>query len=518
MNENKKNLDDEYESFMSFLRGNDTSPSSPAAQNPTSSSQTNPDEEDAFNVINAVGSYKHAPSSSKSSPQAAAEPQKEEPVRQYIPTPKRTAAQPSYSPAASTDNSYLKVWKSIPDDSAAQPAAAVVSAASAVYNDADEEDDDSNFISHRKNRQKRTRFKLLKSLIWLLGMLIISFILAIFIVQSCGDVFGYDTDSEDLSFTVLKDDTSTTLAKRLAEQGLIQQEVTFRFYAKFKDMTEGFTPGTYTLNPDMSYDEILSLTRQHASNEKQVVKVTFREGLTVYEIAELLEENKVCSADEFLHTLETENFTYSFMESIPSNDPLRFRKMEGYLFPDTYDFYIGENPVSVAKKFFNNFNNKITASMYEKLEAQGITLDELVTLASIVQKEAGRAKEMYRVSSVFRNRMNSDGAFPLLQSDTTTNYIENSIKPYLTEENPELITAYDTYSSYGLPSGPICNPGINALRAALDPAETPYYFFLSDEKGKYYYAKNYTEHQNNAAKAARVGDGEVHGIGVGQNG
>jgi len=500
-----KNTPNDFDSFLAYLRGENASDAPKSASN-----QTGIDDEDAFNVVNAM-----APRSSAPAP--AEEPAAEEPVRQYVPkrAARHTAPQAPVSPSSS-NKAFIKSWKDIKDD---KPAAApVISGPSvAIPDEEGDEEEEMGFIARRKNRQKRTRFKLLKSMTWLMIMLVISVFLSIFIVESCGDVFGYNMDSEDVTFVVFDNDTPELIAKRLSDKGIIQQEITFKFYAKFKEITDGFSPGTYTLNPDMSYDEILAITRKVTTNEKEVVKITFREGLTAYEVAELLEENRVCSAESFLETLETEDFSYAFMRGIPKNDPLRFRRLEGYLFPDTYDFYVGENTVSVAKKFFNNFNNKITASMYEKMEEQDISLDELVTLASIIQKEAGRAKEMYRVSSVFRNRLNSNGGFPLLQSDTTTNYIEEWIKPFLDAENPELIAAYDTYSTYGLPSGPICNPGINALRAALDPAETPYYFFLSDAMGKYYYARNYNEHQNNAFIAAKVGDGTVTGIGVGKD-
>ena len=500
MSDNKKNSND-FDSFLAYLRGeSDTD----AAKN--ASNQKGIDDDDAFNVVNATVERNRA----------AAAPEDDEPVRQYVPKrPARPSAPQAPASPSSANKAFIKSWKDIKDDNSA--AAPVISGPSAVIEDDEEEEEEEiSFIERRKNRQKRTRFKLLKAMTWLTIMLVISVFLSIFIVESCGDVFGYDMGSEDVKFVVFENDTSDLIAKRLSEKGIIQQEATFKFYAKFKETTDNFAPGTYTLNPDMSYDEILAITRKVTTTEKQVVKITFREGLTVYEVAELLEENGVCSADVFLETLETEDFGYAFMRTIPKDDPLRFRRLEGYLFPDTYDFYVGETPVSVAKKFFNNFNNKITPSMYAKMEEQGITIDELVTIASIVQKEAGRAKEMYRVASVFRNRLNSDGAFPLLQSDTTTHYIEDWIKPFLESPNPDLIAAYDTYTCYGLPSGPICNPGINALRAALDPAETPYYFFLSDAAGKYYYARNYNEHQNNAYLAKQVGDGNVTGIGVGK--
>ena len=566
MSDNKRNIDDEYESFMAYLRGETTSPEAGASASSPSAEPSElgiDDEDDAFNVIDAVKEFGQlsgprsrkpaqpelsrpsekaaraasdpagAPSeqpkrgavqpSHSSDRQSAAETgifagldsfdaehgaeADDEPVRQYQPSHR----QPKFGPekyntvvAAGDDGEYLKAWRSIPEEGSAKPKRQAVLP---VYED---ESGGGNFITRRKNRRKRTRFKLLKSLVWLTACLLVSVVLAIFLIQSCGDVFGYESGSEDIPFVISASDDLSSIADRLSDSGLIKQKLTFKFYAKFKKTTDGFTPGTYSLNPDMSYDEILALTRQTASEEKKIVKITFREGLTVYEIADLLAENGVCDRQEFLDTLQNEDLGFAFIDSIPK-DSLRFSRLEGYLFPDTYDFYVGEKTSSVAKKFLNNFNNKITASMYKKMEEQGITLDQLVTLASIVQKEAGRAKEMYRVASVFRNRLNSND-FPLLQSDTTTNYINDYIKP--NGGSQEMINAYDTYSVYGLPAGPICCPGIDALRAALSPAETPYFFFLSDEKGTYYYAETYAGHQKNAATAASVGQGEVHGIGM----
>ncbi len=429
-----------------------------------------------------------------------------EPVREYRPAHRQPGFGSEKTGAIvppDEKEEYIKAWRSIPEEAPTRSKRQTASSGA----DADR----GNFIDRRRSRRKRTRFKLLKSLAWLMACLVVAVALSIFLIQSCGDIFGYDSGGEDTPFVITRSDDLSSVAERLSDSGIIEQKLTFKFYAKFKKATDGFTPGTYNLNPDMSYDEILALTRRTATEEKKVVKITFREGLTIYEIADLLDENGVCDKKEFLDTLQNEELGFAFIDDIP-RDSRRFSRLEGYLFPDTYDFYVGEKTSSVAKKFLNNFNNKITASMYKKMEEQGITLDQLVTLASIVQKEAGRAKEMYRVSSVFRNRLDSNGAFPLLQSDTTTNYINDYIKP--NGGSQEMIDAYDTYSTSGLPVGPICCPGINALRAALDPAETPYYFFLSDEKGTYYYAETFAGHRNNAAKAASVGKGEVHGIGM----
>ncbi len=583
MSDNKRNIDDEYESFMAYLRGEAPAPENGTEASPDTAARSDADsagealglddEDDAFNVIDAVKEFEssRARRQARQQPQAAASggmfadinaqeaaPQRPEtpkssaradsvdmparrgegsesaagPVESGLfagldefesrqaqaaePAKKQQHRQPRYAAerygaVASTghDEAYLQAWRSIPEENT--PLSGRRAAPVPVYAE------EGNFISRRKSRRRRGRFKLLKSLAWLTACLMAAVALSIFFIQSCGDVFGYDSGGEDMQFTVRASDDLDSISERLSSSGLIDQKLTFRFYAKFKKATDGFTPGVYTLNPDMSYDEILALTRHTMSEEKKVVKITFREGLSVYEIADLLAENGVCDKAEFLDTLQNEDLGFDFIDQIPK-DPLRLSRLEGYMFPDTYEFYVGEKTASVAKKFLNNFNNKITASMYKKMEERGVTLDQLVILASIVQKEAGRAKEMYRVSSVFHNRLDSNGAFPLLQSDTTTNYINDYIIPNR-GNNQEMIDAYDTYTTAGLPAGPICCPGINALRAALDPAETPYYFFLSDEKGTYYYAETFAGHQNNAAKAARVGEGSVHGIGMdGRNG
>ena len=231
-----------------------------------------------------------------------------------------------------------------------------------------------------------------------------------------------------------------------------------------------------------------------------IVRVTFPEGFTVADMAARLENNGVCSAADFMN--EVNNTEYLAEFGIEIEEPAeRSFLLEGYLFPDTYDFYRNENVSSVVKKFLRNFNSLITDEMRAKAKDLGYTTDEIITIASIIQEEAGVVNEMAKVSSVLHNRLSSS-SFPKLQCDACSFYLRNSVKPYVDEAKYEqLLQTYSTYNCYGLPEGPIANPGIDAVKAALYPEDTDYYFFVTDDNGVYYYAETFEEHQKNCSIA-----------------
>ncbi len=256
------------------------------------------------------------------------------------------------------------------------------------------------------------------------------------------------------------------------------------------------------MNSNMAYDEIIIAMRT-GNTIKSVVTVTFYEGMSMREIADSLQKNEVCLADDFINTLQTTDFGYEFEDMLPKKD-LCFRKLEGYLFPDTYEFYVGESPESVAKKFLRNFQNKVFPDLYEEIQSSGMTLDEVITLASVIQEEASVEDEMYKVSSVFHNRLEVPSVYPNLQSDVTIFYVEKDIKPYQMRANQDMYDAYNTYVCVGLPIGPVCSPGAAAIKAAIKPADTQYNFFVTDAKGKYYYAKDAQTHYANVRVASRV--------------
>lgn len=238
------------------------------------------------------------------------------------------------------------------------------------------------------------------------------------------------------------------------------------------------------------------------------VTVTFPEGMTVIDIAERLEQNGVCSAADFLTVC---NQPYDGIEIDNPDD--RVFLLEGYVFPDTYEFYKNSSAKSALDKFIDNYNSKITPEMKQRAADLGFTVDEIITLASIIQKECDKdTAECANVSSVFHNRLQSP-SFPKLQSDVTTFYIKNSLGEYLgynsekdfDEQNENIkkyMNLYSTYYCNGLPVGPICNPGIKAINAALNPADTDYYYFLTDKAGeKFYYSATIAEHRKNGKEA-----------------
>ncbi|MCR4614894.1 MAG: endolytic transglycosylase MltG [Clostridiales bacterium] len=251
----------------------------------------------------------------------------------------------------------------------------------------------------------------------------------------------------------------------------------------------------------------LNFIRERVQPEQTVpvrttVSVTFPEGFTVYDIAKRLEENHVCNASDFILAVNDGENLGVFEQDIANAEDRAF-KLEGYLFPDTYEFYRNSMPQAVVEKFLKNTQSKITDDLRRQAEEQGMTMDEVLTLASIIQREASHAENMGKVSSVFRNRLKS-ASFPKLQSDSTTFYINNSVKPCF-DDTEKYSKLYDTYKCKGLPAGAICNPGMDAIKAALEPEKTNYYYFVSDNDNNYYYAETYAQHKKNCASAGLQG-------------
>lgn len=231
----------------------------------------------------------------------------------------------------------------------------------------------------------------------------------------------------------------------------------------------------------------------------RTVTVTIPEGYTVLKIAAALEAGDVCTADEFLRAVrEGEYSDYAFLNDV-SNETEdgtpngRHFRLEGYLFPDTYEFYRNSSGEAAVRRFLDNFEQKRTA-WQSACEASGLTLDEAVTLASIIQREAKTATDMYRVSRVLHNRLASPD-YPRLQCDVSTAYLRELEEA---GETPDK-AAYDTYICKGLPVGAIANPGAAALAAAVSPSteeicEGCYFFVIDATDDTVYYSKTYAEH------------------------
>ena len=231
--------------------------------------------------------------------------------------------------------------------------------------------------------------------------------------------------------------------------------------------------------------------------------VTIPEGFTVVQISQLLEEKEVCSAKEFLALVK--NPPKEILDIIGLKDTSKkIFALEGYIYPDTYEFYRNEEPGEVVIKILDNFKRKITDEYYSRAEKAGYTMDEILSIASVIQKEAGLPAENGKVSSVIYNRLN-DGM--QIQCDVTGNYLEKYVKPYVSDYSEEYENNYDTFKCSAIPAGAICNPGIDCIDAALAPENTKYYFFVTDsvETTKFYFSETYEEHLKNCQIAGYTG-------------
>ena len=310
-----------------------------------------------------------------------------------------------------------------------------------------------------------------------------------------------------------------SIANRLKEAGVIRSAYLFRWYVGQQGAAKKLQYGDFTLECDASYSQLISQLSQYAKAES--VRVTIPEGTTAIAIARKMEEAGLCTAEEFLKEANEGDFSeYTFWQYLPEDEeaPDRFMKCEGYLFPETYEFLKDDTVHNYVATFYAQFDAQITPEMYKELEKQDMTLPQLITLASFVQEEAGNAQDS-NVAQVFRNRLAEGSPYPRLQSnasshiqsDADNNYLWNWVAPYYGgwDKIPaNILAAYDTYSCTGLPAGPISNPGIAAIRAALEPQPDEEakdaYFFVTDQKGSYYYARTLSEHNANCRTAAAV--------------
>lgn len=234
------------------------------------------------------------------------------------------------------------------------------------------------------------------------------------------------------------------------------------------------------------------------SGQRETVRVTIPEGFSLAQIGERLEENGVCTKADLLETANSYDFSYYPLVAAIPDDANRCFKLEGYLFPNTYDFYVDMKPQDALGKMLRGMESAITDEDQARAEELGYSMDQIIILASVIEREAGNKDEVKNVSSVFHNRLK---AGQKLQADATITYVENYLKPNISGDINRYNSFYNTYKCSALPSGPIANPGRRAINAALYPADTNYYYFVNDANANYYYAETFEEHQANIEKA-----------------
>ena len=358
------------------------------------------------------------------------------------------------------------------------------------------------------------------------GRILLVVLLLLLLAAGAAVLFAYNEihgngapGSTEVTVSIPQGSGVAAIANKLKDAGVIRSAYLFRWYVGEKGAAAKMQYGDFELTTGSSYDALISTLSQYAKAE--TVRVTIPEGTTAIAIAQKMEAAGLCTAEEFLKEANEGDFSaYTFWQYVPEDKdaPNRFMKCEGYLFPETYEFLKNDTVHNYVATFYAQFDAQFTAEMYAALKKQDMTLPELVTLASFVQEEAGNSQDS-NVAQVFRNRLAEGSPYPRLQSNTSShvqsdadnNYLWNWVAPYYGgwDNIPEnILAAYDTYSCTGLPAGPISNPGLAAIKAALEPQPDEEaknaYFFVTDLKGNYYYAHTLAEHNANCKTAAAV--------------
>lgn len=373
-------------------------------------------------------------------------------------------------------------------------------------------------IEKSKAKRNRRIFKL----VWITMVIIVAVVLSQFLLVGVNDLLGISREDNPTKVTIHMpaNPTMDEVADVLYQANVIKQPGFFKLYTSFTSSVEGFRQGNFEIQTNKDYEAIINILQSNNSRT-DIVTVQITEGMNVLEIADTLHEQGVLNdVQEFLTLCNSEYFDtdFEYLKDI-SNASDRYYKLEGYLFPDTYDFYLGEAPKSVISKFLNNYDNKIVlhkekyfsnskkSTLVDEAAETGYSIDEILNIASIIQAEAASRDDMYVISAILHNRLKYgvDYGVSKLNCDCTVYY------PYRKEADvPESIrssfhSTYNTNDFDGLPPGPICNPGVEAIKAAINPAESDYLFFCHDkaENGSTpYYAMTIEEHEANLAAIA----------------
>lgn len=357
--------------------------------------------------------------------------------------------------------------------------------------------------------------------VFFIVVIALSMLISIYAVFCMNDVFGITKTTSTVTVSLDKSvDNIDDAIDILADNGLIKCKNFCKLFAKYREKNVGpnikngyyskdfkYDAGIYYLNGKMGVEGML-VAFQGNNETAETVSLMFPEGTTVPEIVQKLADNEVCDKSALLSVIQSADFSYSLVNGLKSSEEVPYR-LEGYLFPDTYEFYIGETANSVIKKFLANGDTKIKEKYRDRAKELGYSMNDIMIIASIIQCEAGNTEQMKTISAVIHNRLKDQANFPLLGVDSTNDYITNKVAPALTSTSAHTADYYKSYYSttgsstvVGLPPSPICNPGIDAIEAALYPADVNYYYFFHDTKGNMYTAKTYSEFKQKAATYA----------------
>ncbi len=334
----------------------------------------------------------------------------------------------------------------------------------------------------RKKSERRSKY--------LSAFCLIAAILCIWLVFAIGDIFGWSSDETKVRVSIPEGCSVKEIAEILEDEDMVDSAMAFRLYVKLKGENLMFRMGEHILEKGMSFGEIVrKLTSKPDAEFNSDVKITIPEGYEARQIADRLAAEGLVDRDEFLEELEEGEFDYWFVKEIEREE----NKLEGYLYPATYEISPKNTEHEIICKMLDAFEANIVP-VYKSAET-GMTLDQIVTFASVVEREAANDAERPIVASVFLNRIAKDMT---LSSCATVQYIIKERKDILSESDTRIKSDYNTYMNKGLPIGPIASPGLNSVKAALFPADTNYLYFAARADGsENVFAETDEEHLKN---------------------
>ncbi|HYE84229.1 MAG TPA: endolytic transglycosylase MltG [Clostridia bacterium] len=291
-----------------------------------------------------------------------------------------------------------------------------------------------------------------------------------------------------IEIVIPKGSNVRTISKLLKEKDIIKNSLVFELYCKFNNKSDKIKAGKYSIDNSLEVPEIVEFI---VSGKALIdtIKFTIPEGYNLAQIVERISSLEVVSPENIQAALGSNKYQYEFIGQIPDRE----NKLEGYLFPDTYEIYKDTTAETIIEKLLARFDDVFTEEYRNRAEELNMSIDQIITLASIIEREARLDTERKTISAVFHNRLKKN---MLLQSCATVQYLLKEQKEVLTYKDLEIESPYNTYKHAGLPPGPIASPGLKAIEAALYPEDVDYLYFVAKDDGSHVFTKTYNEHLN----------------------
>ena len=347
----------------------------------------------------------------------------------------------------------------------------------------------------KKTNKKKKRRRVKKAPIIILSLILIFIVSASILgykyysLYTNGGIKADNDKGTDVNISIKMNTSPKEISYALEDANIVDNALFFYLKAKNDGVTKNFKAGDFVLNTSMSYEEIINTLQ--STGQSQQLKLLVKEGETQEDIARNLDDMGIVTYDEFINACNNITYDYKFLKDLPT-DEARKNKLEGYLYPDTYFLSENDTAEDIVNRLLRRFDELYTEDLYKKAESLNLTTDEVVTIASIVEREVRYTPEKSIVASVVYNRLEKGIK---LQMDATVLYAKGEHSDRTLISDTKIESPYNTYYIEGLPIGPISNPSIDTIKAVLNPADTDYLYYVvkDDATGEHFFTNDYNE-------------------------